>query len=253
MSFRTYEPCAELRPFIRSFAISEEDEVTEYAVYPGTSLVMGFQYRGQLGYVNEGIEMPLAPAGITGLMDTLRIFRNSPGIGTVLVFFTETGASAFFRTPLHLLFGESLPLDDLIPAGERDMIREKLDYAVNDKERVDVIEKFLSDRIGCEKSDTLVSAAVSLVILSKGRMSIRDVAEKVCISQGRLEKRFRAIVGATPKKFASIVRFRYILEQAGSAPDLTQLALDSGYFDQAHFIHDFRSFTGISPGNFLKK
>jgi methylphosphotriester-DNA--protein-cysteine methyltransferase len=68
-----------------------------------------------------------------------------------------------------------------------------------------------------------------------------------------LEKRFRNIVGASPKKFASIVRLQNVVKNYTSGESLTHTAFESGYYDQAHFIHDFKQFTGDSPQKFLLK
>lgn len=253
MSFITYIPSEPLRPFVRSFAISEDEEANSYKVLPGTSIVMGFQYSGKISYSAEKKSIPLSAAGVTGLMDTFRIFNNIENTGTVLVMFSETGAAAFFKTPLHELFGQSLSLDDLILRSQMDVISEQLGEAPADAERIHVIERFLLSRLNYKAADELVNLAVSLIRQSGGTVKINLLAEKLNISQSRLEKRFRAIVGASPKKFASIVRLRSVMGSAYEANRLTQLGADAGYFDQAHFIKDFKSFTGETPEQFFKK
>jgi methylphosphotriester-DNA--protein-cysteine methyltransferase len=65
-----------------------------------------------------------------------------------------------------------------------------------------------------------------------------------------LERRFKAIVGTTPKKFASIVRFNTVLRDLDSAKSLTDICYEHGFFDQAHFIKDFRHYTGDTPESF---
>ncbi|WP_259014147.1 helix-turn-helix domain-containing protein [Emticicia fluvialis] len=66
-------------------------------------------------------------------------------------------------------------------------------------------------------------------------------------SKSPLEKRFRKTVGASPKKFAGIVRFNALLKNHTDQKTLTELGLEAGYFDQAHFIHDFKAFKGETP------
>src|ERR1700748_3295146 len=103
MSYTAYTPCAALQPFIGGLMIQETTAAATYTVLPGTGLVMGFQYRGQLTRVADGIPMLLTPSGITGLQDRFRVFSNTNDTGTLLVRFTDIGAAQFFSTPLHEL------------------------------------------------------------------------------------------------------------------------------------------------------
>src|ERR1700722_9499718 len=101
MRFDTYIPCDILTPYVKAFVISETTNEKTYKVLPDTGLVIGFQYKGKLSYLDKENEMPLSNSGITGLRDSYRVFKNSKDTGTVLVFFKEAGAASFFRQPLH--------------------------------------------------------------------------------------------------------------------------------------------------------
>lgn len=251
--FDQYIPSSVLRPYIKYFTISESEHEDTYKVLPGTSLVMGFQYQGRLSYLAEGMENRLSAAGITGLHNRFRVFRNSEKTGSILVYFNEAGASSFFKNPLHELFSESLSLDHFIPQPLLDDIREQLSEARTDKERIDVIERFLISRLGSSDTDLLVVSAIQLIKQSKGSIRMKDLAAKLTISQSPLEKRFRKIVGASPKKFASIVRLNAVISKFPKAKSLTEMGYECGYYDQAHFIKDFRLFTGETPEQFFLK
>jgi len=253
MSFTTYIPIDILKPFVRSFAISENEKADSYKVLPDTSIVMGFQYSGKLSYSENNDDVPLSSAGITGLRDTYRIFNNSENTHTVLVLFSETGAGMFFNHSMHEIFGNSFSLDDLILRSQMDVIAEQLNEAITDFERISIVEKFLISRINHKTTDALVNVAVALIKQHAGNIKMTALAEKLNISQSQFEKRFRKLVGASPKKFASIVRLKHILNTSSKGSNLTELGLDAGYFDQAHFIKDFKSFTGETPEQFLKK
>jgi methylphosphotriester-DNA--protein-cysteine methyltransferase len=75
--------------------------------------------------------------------------------------------------------------------------------------------------------------------------------EQLHISQSALEKRFRQAVGASPKKFASIVRLKSVIKQYDGANSLTALGYEAGFYDQAHFIKEFKAFTGDTPEKFF--
>ena len=82
MRFDKYIPVDELKQYVKYFVVSENDVETEYKVFPSTGLVIGFQYSGRLSTMNADTEEKLATAGITGISDSYKTFRNSAGIGT---------------------------------------------------------------------------------------------------------------------------------------------------------------------------
>jgi methylphosphotriester-DNA--protein-cysteine methyltransferase len=100
--------------------------------------------------------------------------------------------------------------------------------------------------------DKLALAALALIHQRKGNIRIRDLAQQLHTSQSPLEKRFRAAVGASPKKFASIVRLKYLLRQSPKSGSLTGLGYEAGFYDQAHFIKEFKAFTGDTPENYFR-
>lgn len=253
MSFTSYIPSIILQPFVKSIAITVNDHASSYKILPGTSIVMGFQYSGQLSYSKENKTISLKKSGITGLMGSYRIFNNSINTSSILVMFTETGAAAFFKDPLHEIFDQSLSLDDLMLKSQMDVVSDQIGEAETDLERIKTIEAFLISRLKNIEPDNLVNLAVNLIKQSGGNIKIAVLTEKLNISQSQFEKRFRKIVGASPKKFCSIVRLQGIIKAKPETNGLTALAIDNGYFDQAHFIKDFKSFTGQTPEQYFRE
>jgi AraC-like DNA-binding protein len=80
----------------------------------------------------------------------------------------------------------------------------------------------------------------------------QSVTERLFISQSPFEKRFRKLVGTTPKKVASIVRFNTVLDNLSNSKSLIDICYENNFFDQAHFIKDFKQFTGDTPENFKR-
>ncbi len=85
--------------------------------------------------------------------------------------------------------------------------------------------------------------------------SVAQVVDKAGFSQRRFIQLFDEQVGLTPKLFCRVSRFQRVVQIAHGAAqiDWADLALDCGYYDQAHFIHDFQSFAGITPGTYLQQ
>ena len=85
------------------------------------------------------------------------------------------------------------------------------------------------------------------------RRGIADVTDAVGMSQRRFLERFRSEVGMAPKLFARVQRFQAVIETVHTLSEVSwaEVAADCGYFDQAHFIHDFRAFSGFTPSAYL--
>lgn len=249
----TYIPCDVLLPFVKSFVVSEVDNETVYKVLPDTGVVIGFQYKGRLSRLEGDNENRLSISGVSGLTDRSRTFRNSPDIGTILVIFREAGASQFFRQPLHELFRESISLDNFMLRSELLCLEEMLAEAKTDIQRIKAIENFLINQMTHTEPDKLVTTALALIHKAKGDIRIKELMDQLHISQSPLEKRFRQTVGVTPKKFASIIRLKHVIQRYNSTSSLTELGYEAGFYDQAHFIKEFKTFTGDTPQQFFTK
>ncbi|GAB3932963.1 helix-turn-helix domain-containing protein [Mucilaginibacter myungsuensis] len=251
MKFDIHSPCAQLQPYIKHLAISENETETSYRIIPDTALVLGFQYRGSLAYLEQNKQIALAATGVTGLLDTARTFQNSASIGSVLVVFKECRAASFLRTPLHEIFGESLSLEHFFHPDDFIALQERLALADGDRARIDLVETFLIAHLHEQKIDLLVNGALTYINQSKGTIRIKDLAALLNTSASPLEKRFRQLVGASPKKFASIVRARSVIAAIERGDD-DQTDHLSAFYDQAHFIKEFKKFTSFTPEQYMK-
>ena len=220
-------------------------------MFPTSGLVIGFQYKGQLSTIQDKTLSKLAPSGITGISDSFKLFKSSAGIGTILVYFTETGFAHFTSNPANELFNLSLSLDDIFDRSRLNEVQEKLALAIKDKQRIKIVEQFLMSQLKEIQTDKLILEAVNLIYQSKGTIRISELNEKLFISQSPFEKRFRKVVGTTPKKFATIVRFNTVLDDLNSK-SLMEICYENNFFDQAQFIKDFKQFTGDTPEHFKR-
>ncbi len=166
MSYQIKQPITSLRPYIRHLAISRANTPQNYNVLPDTALVLGFQFSGRLSHIVGNLEQPLHTSGITGLLDSYRVFKNHAETGSVLIVFTETGAANFLELPLHELFGQSLSLEYFFNRAAIQETQEKLDTAGTDTERQKIVESFLLRQIKERKADQLVAGALHHIFSS---------------------------------------------------------------------------------------
>jgi AraC-like DNA-binding protein len=252
MKFDKIIPADRLKPYIKYFVVSENSLENTYKIFPSASLVIGFQYRGKLSVLKNGLETNLATAGITGIADSFKVFNNSANIGTILVFFNEVGFASFTSCPANELFNQSVSLDNIFNKHAISETEEKLSLAQTNHQRINIVENFLLSQLKSIQTDQLIIEAVKFIYQSHGIIRIKELNKKLFVSQSPLEKRFRKLVGTTPKKFASIVRFNTVLKNIETSKSLTEICYENNFFDQAHFIKDFKQYTGDTPENFKR-
>ena len=252
MKFDKHFPTDKLKNYIKYYVISEMEVESEYKVLPSAGLVMGFQYKGQISSIEDKTLNKLTSAGITGISDSYKIFKNSDNIGTILVYFTEIGFIHFSTHPANELFNVITSLDNIFEKNKVNEVEEKLAATSTDKQRINIVEQFLLSQLKDIQTDKLIVEAVKLIYHSKGTIRVKELNEKLFISQSPFEKRFKKVVGTTPKKFASIIRLNNVLDNLNETKTLTEICYENNFFDQAHFIKDFKQFTGDTPEHFKR-
>ncbi|HYP97219.1 MAG TPA: helix-turn-helix domain-containing protein [Polyangiaceae bacterium] len=234
-----------LRSRVVSIDVVEADGGTSF-VLPSTSIVLGFQFRGR---VRAG-EDYLALAGVTGIQASAKTYSYEANTGSVLVRFTPAGA-ACLGLPAAELTGRSVALDAILPRARVAQVHEELGAAGDTAARIAVVARWLTEFPF--EDDALVTRATTLLSTTHDEPSVSAVAMALGVSERQLERRFTARVGVSPKRFVTLRRFELAIAGATSAPSLTVAALDAGYYDQSHFIRDFRRFAGTSPRKYLMR
>ncbi len=241
-----------LRPFIKRFLVVEFPFLYADMHLPDTNPVAAFTLRG--GVRVDG-HLCAPPAAFTGPRVTLRTHEHRNNHAVLLAIFTPVGAAAFLKVRLEELAGTTAAnLSDILdrPA-DLNRLHEELAGAQSQGQRVQQLENFLLARIRVSAPDPLVAAAVAWIEQNTGGKRIAELAGHIGLSQSALERRFRRIVGISPKTFASVVRLRRAVRLRKAGDDLTSVAHAAGYFDQSHFIKDFRRATGSSPEEFFRR
>ena len=212
----------------------------EVAVLPSTSAVLGFQFRGRVR-AGDGL---LSPAGVTGLQEGTRTYSYLGGTGSVLVRFTPQGA-ARLGVPAAELANRSVPLEQLIPRARAEEVTGRIAAAPDDASRVALVERFLRELPFAR--DPLVTRALERLSDPNGSPSLAAIAAELALSERQLERRFLRRVGMMPKRFARLARFQRAVSLMDSEPALAAVAQHAGYYDQSHFVREFRAFAGTPP------
>ncbi|WP_111657800.1 helix-turn-helix domain-containing protein [Isoalcanivorax indicus] len=167
------------------------------------------------------------------------------------VMFQPGGSLPFFGISSRLLHNSALALDDLWGQDGIDMYHQ-LRGAANDASRFRILEQCLQRRL-LTTPHPVVNAAVNRLTLQPGQR-ISPLADELGLSQRRFQQVFTDAVGVPPKVFARLQRLRLLLCHTANATtaDWSALALEVGYYDQAHLIREFRALTNMTPEAFLR-
>ena len=117
-------------------------------------------------------------------------------------------------------------------------------------------ERYVLKKLDSRTVDTsLFSALDSVLFQSNYSLKSKHLATEVGLSNRQLNRLLNKQIGMPSKKFLQTYRFAKVLDHMhrANAISLTQLAYRFGYFDQAHFIREFKSSTDITPNSYLKK
>jgi AraC-like DNA-binding protein len=200
--------------------------------------------------------------------EEFRTLRGSIMVGAHSEFFVIDTAEQHSVAGVHFKPGGAFPFFDL-PAGElRNMLvsledlwgrlanqlRERLLEAGSAESRLRVLEQALLERAAdrLERHPAVAFALQEFRGAPHSRM-IADVTGQIGLSAKRFIQVFSDEVGLTPKLFCRVRRFQRVLRRIGTGRTVewAAVAADCGYFDQAHFIRDFRAFSGINPSTYM--
>lgn len=175
--------------------------------------------------------------------------------GVMGVHFRPGGSYPFFRLPSSELHNLHVGLDMLwgAKAGE---LRDRLLHAPTPEKKFKVLEGALIEAgRGSLERHRAVGFALHEFQNKPESPTIARVADCVGLSARRFIDVFEKEVGLTPKLFCRVRRFQKVLRQIQGLAEIdwAEIALSCGYYDQAHFIHDFRSFSGINPSTYCKE
>ncbi|MYF77614.1 MAG: AraC family transcriptional regulator [Acidobacteria bacterium] len=171
--------------------------------------------------------------------------------GFIAVRFHPWGAHQFLPVPMLDVADRATPADEVWRRPDVREIEERIGTAATDAERVNALQAFLLRHLEKHRRPD-VSGLVRTLWRAPPPVRIDRVAESLGVGQRRLERTFETSLGMTPKHLTRLTRFLRACRSLREAPDarLTGVAYDAGFYDQAHFIHEFRAFAGMTPGRF---
>ncbi len=158
--------------------------------------------------------------------------------------------SLLYQLPGSIFANKIISAEDLFRPVDS-YLEERVAEANSNEDRIQILTAYLVEKLcKCHPyTDVLIQNMLQYIIQTKGVLPIETLMMHVAISRRQFERRFIYHVGISPKVFSRIIRFQNTLRYSPTAKirNLTSLAFAYGYADQAHFIREFKEFSGINP------
>lgn len=176
--------------------------------------------------------------------------------GTVDVFgvrFKPEGFYQLFGIPASEFIEDYTDLESLSMHKFRDHCQ-TLREATEIKEQISLTEQFFRKNLSGSKINLYyLNKAADLIRKSDGLITVEELSSRIFISKRQLEREFKQKIGISPKSYMRLARLNKVnrIIKEGKRVELSDLAYICGYSDQAHFIRDFKRFTGEAPKVFI--
>ena len=186
---------------------------------------------------------------LVGVQSRHQIIDTSEQEYVAGVVFRPGGTAAFVRAPAYDTRNACTDLESLWGRQRADDLREQLLERSDPDAQLDAIEATLTELLRPATLHPAIGFALTTFNRSPLVANIGAVTDAVGMSAKRFIERFKAQVGVSPKRYCRIRRFQQAVARAyrGRRVDWAQVALDCGYYDQPHLIHEFRAFSGLTP------
>ena len=208
---------------------------------------------------DKSVKIPIVPDGcidivskngeifLVGLMEVASIKTIEPNDHYIGIRFKAGAISALLEQDISIFNDKMIPLETIMP-----QLYEQL-YKVffNLADMFEKLDRVFETHLIGKSLDKRVTLSIKAIELSNGGISVKELSQKAKLSQKQLSRLFVGKVGLTPKKFARVIRFfhthRHLTHEGMS--NLCIKVLEKGYYDQAHFNHEYKMLTGVNPNS----
>ena len=257
MNFEAYKPCPALADAVICYwglhTKPDEQPHTE-RVYSTGGIPLIFHYGTPfIEHKTDGSTASQRRFFLCGQSISFCDVTALPGSGMIGVVLYPHALRNFSSVPMNQLSGIDVAIADFFP-GCADL-EDRLCAARCDAERVTILDQtFLAlRRPDAGRHYRTVNEALRIIEHSRALVSEQDVLGELEMNERALQRIFADYIGLSPHEFIRLRRVNHAIDAITSASRLTDLAYDSNFYDQSHFIKSFKSVTGYTPGEFRRR
>jgi AraC-like DNA-binding protein len=260
IQYREYPIPANLAPFVKCIWSLEGNQPSYKAprerILPDGCVELVFHSRDPFWtHFAIGKSSVQPQSFVVGQMNRFMEIEPRGRIGFVAIRFHAYGAYRFLPGSLKAVAAGVVDASNVWKKTHREW-SDSIASAKTMSSRVAVVESLLWRALRSGRGqDMIVDRCLHLIEMHCGERRIAHLAAEIGASTRELSRRFENAVGISPKEFSRVCRFRHALHRlrAKRHESLTETAVACGYYDQAHFNHEFRELAGIAPGEFFTR
>jgi AraC-like DNA-binding protein len=216
---------------------------------------MVFIIKGELKVKNaDGGADTLPNIFVYGQLENYRDIYSINDTEIVIVVFHPYGFFRLYGMPADEVKGHILDAC-LIYGNQITLVNENLRLSRSYTKTIFIIEEYFKNLVKSPKAGTdQLDKVINSVIQAKGQVTLKQLKDFMGFSERKLERLFGTAIGISPVKYLQIVKLHYFLSLIrveGKIATLTRAGLESGYYDQAHLIHNFKQATGLTPTQYM--
>ena len=259
MIFHLHIPCFPLNQFIESFIYYKDfnpvHSIDRFLPDGNVNVVIDLTDYPKFIYDNETLKEIQACRNVwfSGIRNNYITIPSGRDSEMFIINFHKGKAYPFVQMPLHELT-DSVVDGDLVLTNEIMNMREMILSLPAISQKFIYAEQHLLKQFGKRlEPNPFIDFAVTKILQSPNQITIKSLSNKVGYSQKHFIQMFKENVGLTPKAFLKITRFQKVIGEIETSTKISwsTIAYESGYYDQAHFINDFKSFSGFTPQQYL--
>ncbi|MFM2269063.1 MAG: hypothetical protein RL757_2504 [Bacteroidota bacterium] len=256
MDPQIFQPHIDLQPLVKCYWTLEspkEKAPVRNTIVPDGCMKLIFHYGDPYKhYTENGENITLPKCFLIGQLTRPYEVEPTGKTATFFVCFHPNGFLPFATMPIKDMENTAVPLERLFGT-EGQEIGQKILNAASTLEKIELIETFLFNQLeNTETVDNIIKSIVDTILTANGQLSVDELAKQTKVNRRQLERKFSSTIGLSPKQLSKTVRLQTTLKTLLNKKviSLTDLAYENDYYDQAHFIKDFKEFTGLTPKEF---
>lgn len=215
-------------------------------ILPVKNSILG-EMKGEIHFVDNS---RIALVGMCDSSSTVDASTEN-SIATIGMEINALGAYRFFHLRLKEIQNRIFYLSDIL--GEKvDALEQRMRETSANNDKVKLLQEFLWSLFVQQEQDSLFEYCVQRILAEKGGMMIKQLADYTNYSNRWLNLKFEERLGVSPKKFSSIIRFNkyYLALMRDSYGFFDKKEFYDFYYDESHFIKEFKRFAGMPPSKF---
>ncbi|MFN7116113.1 MAG: helix-turn-helix domain-containing protein [Saprospiraceae bacterium] len=261
MQLQMLRPRPELAPYVDKFWLFESaigvPTTDNRVIAPNGRAKIILPFQNALSTIQHGIhqDYPEQEPLLIGIWEE-PVVLSSPErpTGTIGMELNPRGLYRFLNISLHELSNQILSFETIFGAKGR-FIHQKLMDLEQPEQKIEALQLFLIERLQeTDRQNHIIDFSVQHILSTHGLLEIKALEKKTGYSKRYLDLLFKEHIGISPKTFASITRFQQFYQRWANAAhtDFFREVLYDLYYDQSHFIKEFKRYTGYAPAQYAR-